>query len=85
MGSYSLVIKPSAAKELEAISKRDRQRIVRQIQTLTDNPRPMGCEKLAGREQYRTRRGRYRIVYSISDHERIVRVVKVSHRKEAYS
>lgn len=84
MGSYNLLIKPSAAKELESVPKRDRQRIVQRIQALAGNPRPMGCEKLGGREQYRLRQGRYRIIYSISDHEQTVRVVKVAHRKEAY-
>jgi len=81
---YKLLIKPSAAKELEAIARKDRIRIIRKIQTLAPNPRLMGCEKLSGKEQYRLRQGRYRIVYSVSDEERSVLIVKVAHRKEAY-
>ena len=84
MASYNVLIKPSAAKELEAVPRKDRLRIIQKIRTLVGNPRPIGCEKLSGREQYRLRQGRYRIVYSISDAERTVLVVKIAHRKQAY-
>jgi len=84
VASYSVLIKPSAGKELEAIPKKDRLRVVAKIRALADNPRPMGCEKLSGREEYRLRQGRYRIVYSISDPEQTVLVVKIAHRREAY-
>jgi mRNA interferase RelE/StbE len=83
---YRIRIKRSAAREIEAISpKRDRQRIVRRIAALGDEPRPPGCEKLSGRDdQYRVRQGAYRIVYSIADLDLIVWVVKVGHRKDVY-
>ena len=84
MASYSLLIKPSAAKELETVPKKDRLRIVRKIQLLADNPRPEGCEKLTGREQYRLRQGRFRVLYSISEVEQFVLIVKIAHQKEAY-
>jgi mRNA interferase RelE/StbE len=82
---YSILIKPSAVKEIESISsKRDRQGIVSLIEKLADNPRPAGCEKLSGQEKYRVRKGRYRIVYSVEDKELIVFVVKVGDRKDVY-
>ena len=84
MASYSVVIKPSAVKELEAVPRKDRLRIAQKIRALAGNPRPAGCEKLSGLEQYRLRQGRYRIVYSISDPEQTVLVVKIGHRKEVY-
>ena len=84
MASYNVLIKPSAAKELEAVPRKDRLRIIQKIRTLVGNPRPIGCEKLSGREQYRLRQGRYRIVYSISDSEQTVLVVKIGQRKEVY-
>ncbi len=85
MARYRILIKPSAVKEIEAISpKKDRQRIVGRISKLADNPRPLGCEKLSGQEKYRMRQGRYRIVYSIEDQDLIVYVVKVGHRKDVY-
>ena len=85
MAKYRILIKPSAVKEIEAISpKKDRQRLVGHISKLADDPRPPGCEKLSGQEKYRIRQGRYRIVYSIEDQDLIVYVVKVGHQKDVY-
>jgi mRNA interferase RelE/StbE len=86
VGKYRLLIKPSAAKEIEAIPrKKDRQRIVNCIQALAENPRPSGCEKLSGqRNRYRVREGYYRILYSVEDKGLLVYIVKVGHRKEVY-
>ena len=85
MAKYRILIKPSAVKEIEAISpKKHRQRIVGRISKLADNPRPPGSEKLSGQEKYRIRQGPYQIVYSIEDQDLIVYVVKVGHRKDVY-
>jgi mRNA interferase RelE/StbE len=83
VAKYRILIKPSAVKDIEAISlKKDRRRIVDRISKLAENPRPPGCEKLSGQDKYRVRQGRYRIVYSIEDQDLVVYVVKVSHRKD---
>jgi len=85
VAKYRILIKPSALKEIEAISpKKDRQRIVGRISKLADNPRPPGCEKLSGQDKYRIRQGRYRIVYAIEDQDLIIYVVKVGNRKDVY-
>ena len=86
MASYRVLIKPSAAKEIEAVDKkRDRQRIVAKVLALAEEPRPAGCEKLAGEsDRYRVRVGHYRIVYSIADNDLVVLVVRVAHRKDVY-
>jgi mRNA interferase RelE/StbE len=83
---YRVRILRSAAKEIEAIStKKERQAVVRRIESLSVDPRAMGCEKLAGGDdRYRVRQGRYRIVYSIEDDVLTVVVVKVGHRKDVY-
>lgn len=84
MAKYSIVIKPSALKELERLLKSDLRKIAAKIQALAGNPRPYGCEKLSGQECYRIRQGKYRIIYSIEDAVEIVRIVKVGHRREVY-
>jgi mRNA interferase RelE/StbE len=86
VANYRLLIKPSAAKEIESAPKKDRLRIVKRIQVLSSDPRPPGgCEKLSGHEEkYRVRRGTYRIVYTISDMGLVICIVKVGHRKEVY-
>ena len=84
MGKFRVLIKSSAAKELEAIDKKkDRQRIVARIASLADEPRPPGCEKLSGhRDLYRVREGSYRVVYSIDAVEIVVLVIKIGHRRD---
>lgn len=85
MARYDVFIKPSALKELEAVdSKKDRQRIVRVIRSLAEDPRPTGCRKLSGKDKYRIRSGQYRIVYAIEDAIFVVTIVKVGHRREVY-
>ena len=86
MASYSLLIKPSAGKELEAVgSKADRQKIVAKIQALASDPRPRGSEKLAGySDRYRIRQGNYRVVYLIADPSSTVTIFKIGHRREVY-
>lgn len=86
MAAYRLLIKPSAGKEIEALGqKKDRQRIVSRIAALAADPRPTGCEKLAGTEgRFRVRQGQLRIVYAVDDKARTVEVVKVGHRREVY-
>jgi len=82
---YKVVLKPSAVKEIEKVArKKDRQRIIKYIGMLADNPRPPGCTKLSGYDRYRIRMGSYRIVYGIEDDELVVYVVKVGHRKDVY-
>lgn len=86
MAKYRLLIKRSAAKELEAIAgKKDRERITRRIQALADDPRPPGVEKLSGTgEKYRIRQGDFRVLYEIEDDVLVVTVVRVADRKEVY-
>ena len=84
MAKYRITIKKSAAKELEALPKKDLPKIVKRIRALAENPRPHGSQKLSGQEQYRVRQGDYRIVYSIEDKDRIIDIVKIGHRREIY-
>ena len=85
MASYNVRIKKSAAKEIEDLPKKDRQRVVEKIQNLAEDPRPFGVEKLAGSDiKLRIRQGDYRIVYEIDDKERVVVIARVGHRRDVY-
>ena len=84
MASYRLLVKPSAGKEIEALPKQDRRRIVAKITSLSRDPRPPGCEKLSGHDQYRLRQGNYRILYEIQDLDLVVVVAKVGRRRDVY-
>jgi hypothetical protein len=58
MARYELTFKPSVAKDLLDIPRADVQRILARIETLRDDPRPPGCEKLSAQERYRVRQGK---------------------------
>ena len=72
------------ARDLRAIPRKDVVRLTKCFETIRDNPRAPGCEKLSGRERYRMRSGAYRIIYEIRDDVLTVLVVKVGHRRDVY-
>lgn len=82
--SYKLIAKPSVEKDLQRIPRTDLQRIYQRIRLLCVEPRPPGCEKLAGVNGYRVRQGDYRILYRVDDEARVVEIFKVGHRREIY-
>jgi mRNA interferase RelE/StbE len=84
MARFELRFKPSVAKDLHGIPKADVRRILARIETLREDPRPPGSEKLSSQERYRVRQGNYRILYTIADAEVVVEIVKIGHRREVY-
>lgn len=85
MASYDVRLKRSALKELTRVASRAHRRLlVRRIDSLAEDPRPPGCEKLTGRSAYRVRQGEYRIVYTVDDAGQAVVVVKIGHRRDVY-
>ena len=79
MGRYRVVFRKSVAQDLRRIPNSDLRRILATIDSLSEEPRPAGVEKLSGHEKYRVRQGNYRIIYEIKDDEVVVVVVKVGH------
>jgi len=84
MASYKLVFKKSVSKDLRPIPNKDVAHLLQHMQALQENPRPVGSEKLSGKERYRIRQGVYRIIYEVADELLVVTVVKVGHRKHVY-
>ena len=86
MAGCRLVIKVSATKELEQVEpKKLRQRVAAALERLALDPRPAGCERLAGvSDACRIRQGDHRAVFTIDDKARLVTIVKVGYRREVY-
>jgi mRNA interferase RelE/StbE len=84
MGRYRLVFRKSVARDLRRLPNCDLRRILAAIESLSEDPRRSGIEKLSGQERYRMRQGNYRIIYEIDDEEVVVVVVKVGHRSDVY-
>jgi len=64
MARYKIEIKKSAFKELESIPSNGLKRILAKIESLAENPRPVGWLNLAGDDRYRIRQGNCRILYT---------------------
>lgn len=82
--AYSVLLKRSAEKELNALDQTLRQRIVQNLLRLENDPRPRGAKKLTDREAYRLRIGDYRALYTVDDGNRMVRIIAVGHRSDVY-
>jgi len=52
--------------------------------SLKDEPRPVGIFKLTNEESFKLRIGDYRILYTIDDDLKEIRIFKVAHRKNVY-
>ncbi len=85
MAAYEVEVSRTAEKQLRALPRGERERIVRRILALADDPLPRGSRKLAGYEDvYRIRVGRYRILYSVAGRELVIIILKIGHRRDVY-
>ena len=84
MGRYRIVFRKSVARDMRRIPDRDLRRILATIDSLSEDPRPAGTEKLSGQERYRVCQGDYRIIYEIHDEVLLVLVIRVDHRRNVY-
>jgi mRNA interferase RelE/StbE len=81
---YEVRLKPSAERTFRKVPLETRSRIARRLDALASDPRPPGCEKLAGAEDlYRIRVG-YRVVYQVSNQAQVVLIVTIGHRNDVY-
>ena len=85
MSTYEVTFARSARRELEGLPRSVAARILERIQALSENPRSHGCRKIQGPSQlWRIRVGEYRVIYQIDDKDRIVDIIVIRHRSEAY-
>jgi mRNA interferase RelE/StbE len=84
--SYSLLLERAAEKELRSLPAQILKRIDKRLLALSDQPKPRGSIKLKGKEGegWRVRTGDYRILYTIEESQKILRIYRISHRGEAY-
>lgn len=81
---YTVRIARSAEREMDDLPPNVFPRVADAIHRLAGEPRPRGCRKLRGQDEYRVRVGRYRVLYTIGDHNRQVDVFAVGHRRDVY-
>lgn len=84
MGKYSIEIISKAEKEFMKLPESARVKVRKQILLLEADPMPFGHKKLKETDYYRVRSGNYRVVYSIDDKTKVVKVLSIAHRKDVY-
>jgi mRNA interferase RelE/StbE len=82
---YGVDLLPSAGRDFDRIPRRARESINNAFDILAEDPRPPGCESLAGlRGFYRLAIGSCRIAYEVDDDARVVRVWAIGDRRDVY-
>lgn len=82
--SYRIELRPTAARALRKLERRDRARIRGAIALLAEDPRPPGARALQGRPGLRVKVGDYRILYTVRDDVLLIVVVALGHRRDVY-
>jgi len=79
---YRVLLRRAVQRQLDRIPAEDYTAVARVITALGKEPRPRGVKKLSESGLWRVRVGRYRVVYSIDDEERLIILVRVARRAE---
>jgi mRNA interferase RelE/StbE len=81
---YTIEIESRARRDYLSLPPEMQTRISAAIDDLATNPRPPGAKRLVGQDGYRLRQGDYRILYTVDDQARIIRVYRIGHRRDIY-
>jgi len=71
-----------AVREVAAIPKRDRERIVAAVEGLREDPHKGSIMSADWKGFRRLRVGSYRVIYAYQGHDVMISVVRVGHRRE---
>ena len=81
---YTVEISSSAQRQFKKLPEAIQEQLILKILTLEETPRPIGIKKLQAFHYYRIRLGDYRVVYSINDKIRLIKILDLGHRKDIY-
>ena len=81
---WTVNVDEAVLKRLDKIPNPDKNRIAQAIYDLEDKIELLDIKKLAGREGYRLRVGKWRILLDIDSNENIISVYKLASRGEVY-
>lgn len=85
MPTYQVLLSKAARKQLTILPVFIHNKIIEDITSLSEIPRPAGCKKLKGQKKaWRIRIGDYRVIYEIEDRQLRILVIAIGHRKDIY-
>ncbi|MDQ3634208.1 MAG: type II toxin-antitoxin system RelE/ParE family toxin [Acidobacteriota bacterium] len=83
---YKISIIIRAEKDIKKLERQTKNRVVKNIMDLAEEPCPVGCRKvLSEKGVWRIRVGDWRIGYIIDDNKLEITIIRVAHRKEFYA
>ena len=84
---WALEYSDAAKKYLKSLTKSDRERIEKVIDKLRDGPynrKDLDIKMLNGRDEWRLRIGKWRVIYAIYKTEILISVIKIGSRGDVY-
>ena len=83
---YRVILEEAAQRDFKHLDPLTARRVRKKLLLLETNPRPVGVRKLKDVRppRYRLRVGDWRILYTVDDRAREVRVYRIKHRREIY-
>ena len=82
---YTLKFSKQSLDFLKKLDSSNRTRILNNIKKLQEDYTQLPFKKLQGeKDKFRIRVGKYRIIYSVNNHELLISVIKIGLRKNIY-
>ncbi len=81
---YKVELRRRVRQSLDKLPEKDHRVVITALESLEQEPRPRGVEKIRGTELWRIRKGDYRVIYYINDQEQTIAVVRIGHRRDVY-
>ncbi|WP_286394339.1 type II toxin-antitoxin system RelE family toxin [Pseudanabaena mucicola] len=82
--SYQVNLPKAVQKQLNTLPQELKQRILKALVQLQEEPRPANSLQMKGGQGFRLRIGDYRVLYEIDDSSQIVNLRRIGHRREIY-
>ena len=83
--NYHIELESKARAEFQELPKDILLLINAVLADISQDPRPPGAKRLPGAEGFRLRRGEFRLLYTIDDDKKVVRIYRAGRRREVYS
>ena len=65
--AYKILLKPSAVKDLDRLPDKEVEKLLSHIKSLSNEPRPIGIQKLSNLDGFRIRSGNYQVLFEVND------------------
>ena len=82
--AYRVELETRALREFKGLPNDVRGLLSAVLDDLQALPRPPGAKKLTGMDGWRVRKGDYRVLYTVDDRAKLVRVYRIGNRRDVY-